>query len=94
MNYNNVKNSRFAYLKYSDNLENQTILFFLTPDSICKNVRIICDHSLIPQKLEELNSLYKKSGVNKWLDKRNGKEYLVELNDGKWSSVISIESKE
>jgi hypothetical protein len=41
MNYNAVINSKFNYLKYSDNLENQTVLFFLNPDSICRSVRII-----------------------------------------------------
>lgn len=93
MNYNNVVNSKFSYLKYSDNLESQTVLFFLNRDSVCKNVRIICDSSLKTQKVKELNSLYIKKGENKWVDKRNGKEYLIELSDGKWSSVISIELK-
>jgi hypothetical protein len=93
MNYNNVVNSKFSYLKYSDNLERQTVLFFLNRDSVCKNVRIICDSSLKLQKVKELNSLYAKKGENTWIDKRNGKEYIIELSDGKWSSVISIEQK-
>ena len=93
MNYNKVVNSKFSYLKYSDNLERQTVLFFLNRDSVCKNVRIICDSSLKLQKVNELNSLYAKKGENKWIDKRNGKEYIIELSDGKWSSVISIEQK-
>lgn len=93
MNYNNVVNSKFSYLKYSDNLESQTVLFFLNRDSVCKNVRIICDSSLKTQKVKELNSMYVKQGENKWIDRRNGKEYLIELSDGKWSSVISIEQK-
>jgi len=93
MNYNNVVNSKFSYLKYSDNLERQTVLFFLNRDSVCKNVRIICDSSLKLQKVKELNSLYAKKGENKWIDKRNGKEYIIELSDEKWSSVISIEQK-
>jgi hypothetical protein len=93
MNYNNVVNSRFSYLKYSDNLERLTVLFFLNPDSVCKNVRIICDSSIKSQKVNELNARYTKSGENKWIDRRNGKEYVIEINDGKWSSVISIEPK-
>jgi hypothetical protein len=93
MNYNTVINSKFNYLKYSDNPENQTVLFFLTPDSVCRSVRIICDVSLKPQKVNELNALYIKNGENKWLDKQKGKEYLVEMKDGKWSCVVSIESK-
>jgi hypothetical protein len=93
MNYNTVINSKFNYLKYSDNLENQTVLFFLTPDSVCRSVRIICDMSLKPQKVNELNALFLKNGENKWIDKQKGKDYLVEMKDGKWSCVVSIESK-
>jgi hypothetical protein len=30
-------------------------------------------------------------GEDKWIDKRDGKEYLVEIMEDKWSCVISIE---
>ncbi len=93
MNYNNVINSKFRYLKYSDNSENQTILFFLTPDSICSSVRIICDISMKSQKVKELNSRFVRSGENHWIDKRDGKDYLLEMVQGNWSCVISIEPK-
>ena len=91
MNYNNVVNSKFSYLKYSDNSENQTMLFFLNPDSICKSERIIFDISLKSQKMNEYNSQYIKNGETKWIEKRNGKEYIIEIVEGKWSCVISIE---
>lgn len=93
MNFNNVVNSKYSYLKYSDNLESQTVLFFLNPDSVCRNIRIICDSSVKTQKVKELNSKYDKKGENRWIESRNGKEYVIELSDGKWSSVISIEQK-
>ncbi len=91
MNYNNVINSKFNYLKYSDNSENETVLFFLTPDSVCRSVRIICDESIKSQKIKELDSKYVKKGENKWIDKKGGKEYLIEIMEGKWSCIISIE---
>ena len=91
MNYNNVINSKFNYLKYSDNSENETVLFFLTPDSVCRSVRIICDESIKSQKIKELDSKYVKKGENKWIDKRGSKEYLIEIMEGKWSCIISIE---
>ena len=93
MNYNNVVNSKFSYLKYSDSSDDQTVLFFLNPDSVCRSVRIICDANMRSQKVKELNSKYVKSGENKWIDKRQGKNYLIEIMDGKWSCVISIESE-
>lgn len=93
MNYNNVVNSKFSYLKYTDNSDNQTMLFFLSPDSVCRSVRIICDVSMKSQKIKELNSHYRRNGENQWIDRRNGKEYLIEIMEGKWSCVITIESK-
>ena len=92
MNLNNVVNSHYSYLKYSDNQEKQTILFFLNKDSVCKSVRIICDLSIKTEKINELNRLYRKNGENRWIDKRDGKNYDIEINDGNWSSTISIES--
>jgi hypothetical protein len=93
MNYNNVVNSKFSYLKYSDNSEDQTMLFFLNPDSICRSMRIICDIGMKSQKVKELDSKYLKNGENNWLDRHDGKEYIIELMEGKWSCVISIETK-
>jgi hypothetical protein len=93
MNYNNVVNSKFSYLKYSDSSESQTILFFLSGDSVCRSVRIVCDKNLMPLKLKELNSQYVKNGDNKWIDKHGGKSYIIELKNGNWSCIISIESE-
>jgi len=93
MNYNNVVNSKFSYLKYSDNNEDQTILFFLNSDSICRSERIIFDLKLKPVKSKELDSKYIKNGDNKWIDNHGGKTYNIELMDDNWSSVISVESE-
>lgn len=93
MNYNTIVNTKYSYLKYSDNAENQTLLFFLNPDSVCKSVRIICDVSMKSEKVKEFNSQYMKSGENRWIEKRDGKDYLIEIMEGKWSCVISIESE-
>ena len=91
MNYNNVVNSQYSYLKFSDNSENQTVLFFLNPDSVCKSVRMICDISMESEKVNELNSRYTKKGEKQWIEKRDGKVYLIELMEGKWSCIVSIE---
>jgi hypothetical protein len=90
MNFNNVTNTQFSYLKYSDNSENQTILFFLDPDSVCKSVRIICDINSKKLRIREFDSIYKKKDANQWIDTRKGLNYLIELKDEEWSSVITM----
>jgi hypothetical protein len=91
MHFNNVKNSLFNYLKYSDSSDSQTILFFLTADSVCSGVRVICENGMKPEKIKELDSNYKRIGDYKWLDNRNGKNYLIKLKEEEWSCSITIE---
>lgn len=90
-NSEKVANSRFKYLKYSNNSDSQTLLFFITNDSICKSVRLICDLSVKPEKVKEFDSIYKKSNENRWIDKRDGKDYLIQIRDETWSCIITIE---
>lgn len=91
MNLDKVNNKSFSYFKYSDKYDAQTMLFFLTPDSVCKNIRIVCNNSIRDAKIKELDSAYLKSDKNTWIDKREGKSYRVRLVDDDWSFSITIE---
>jgi hypothetical protein len=91
MNFNIVKNSSFQYLKYSDDSDSQTILFFLNPDSVCKSIRVICDTTIKPEKIKELDSSYTRIAADRWIDKHDGKNYLIKFKDEEWSCTITIE---
>jgi len=92
MAYAKVTNDRFRYLKYSNSTDSQTLLFFLNNDSTCMSERLICDLGVKTEKIKEFDSMYKKSGENRWIDYREGKNYLIEIKDEKWSCVITIEA--
>lgn len=89
-----TNNNTFKYLKYSDNNETRTLLFFLTADSVCKSIRLVCDLSLLNEKLKELNAIYKKNDENTWTEIKDGKIYIIELKDDQWSFNITIKPKE
>jgi hypothetical protein len=91
MNFTPVVNDKFRYLKYTDNSDSRTFLFFLDQDSVCKSVRLICDAETKAEKQKEYNSLYEKNGENKWISRREGKSYNIELKNEEWSCVITIE---
>lgn len=91
MNMEKVKNKLFTYLKYSNKYDTQTMLFFLNPDSICQNIRIICNNSIRDIKIGELDSSFLKSGKNRWIDSRSGKNYYIRIDDNEWSFSITIE---
>jgi hypothetical protein len=90
MNYDKVRNTLFSYLKYSDNYDRQTILFFLTPDSVCKSIRVICDSTMKNEKIKELDTNYRRIADNSWIDDHAGKKYLITFKDDKWSCSITI----
>jgi hypothetical protein len=91
LNFNKVVNSKFSYLKYTDNDEMQTILFFLNENAECSAVRLVVDTSLKAAKLSEFNSIYEKKGDNTWVDRKEDKNFLVKLKEEKWACTITIE---
>jgi hypothetical protein len=82
-------NNTFKYLKYQNRNETQTLLFFLTTDSVCKSIRLISDKSLEAEKIKELNSKYPMSGKNVWKETRDGKTYKIELKEEEWSFNVT-----
>jgi|WetSurMetagenome_2_1015567.scaffolds.fasta_scaffold332731_2 hypothetical protein len=93
MNSVKVVNVSYKYLKYTDNSDSQTIFFFLNNDSICTSERIICSQETKPELIKEFNSKYKKNSDNIWIDRYNDKNYLIKMNDEKWSCTFTIESE-
>jgi len=91
MNFEKVTNNKFQYLKYSDNSGSQTLLFFLKTDSVCNSIRMICDEPTKAEKIKEFTAKYKSGGVNKWIDTRAGKDYIIRVEEEPWSSIITIE---
>lgn len=90
MNIEKVINHKYKYLKYSDNTDTQTLLFFLSPDSVCLSVRMVCDVGMKAGKIKEFDAIYKRKGDKTWIDERNGKKYLIEFSDELWSSIFTI----
>jgi hypothetical protein len=78
-------NNTFKYLKYQDRNETMTLLFFLTADSVCKSIRLVCDKSIEEDKIKELNATYVSTGKNVWSETRNGKKYSIELKEEEWT---------
>jgi hypothetical protein len=93
MSMNRVVNNVYKYMKFSDFAETQTILFFLTPDSLCSSVRVIFASNMLAEKIKELNTQFKKMNNDVWVDCHGGKNFLVKLTEDKWSCTITYESE-
>lgn len=82
-------NPHYNYLKYEDSINEITILFFLSDEDVCTLVRKICDYSNINEIIQELNSLYTAKEQNVWIEKKDGKIYLIELTEEEWFFTVT-----
>ena len=88
-----VINRKFTYLKYEDKISEQTILYFLSDKGYCTLVRWMGDYSNINDMLSMLNKHYTKTGRNRWTYTRNGREYVINLEEGEWFFSVSFRQK-
>ncbi len=93
LNIEDIKNSKFRYLKYSDNIGSRTILFFLKKNSVCYSEKMICDLSVKKEILDEFNKSYTKTDENRWTDNREGKNYIITIKDRQWSFIVAMEAE-
>jgi hypothetical protein len=83
-------NPYYKYLKYEDKINEITMLFFLSDDSVCTLVRKMCDYANINDEIDELNLSYKSIGKNNWKYEDKGKTYIVTLEEGEWYYTVTI----
>ena len=85
-----VINRTYNYLKYEDNISEQTLLFFLSEDNYCTFVRWMSDYANINDMISMLDSKYIKSGKDTWTYSDNGKKYIIKLEEGEWFFTVSF----
>lgn len=88
-----VINRTYNYLKYEDNISEQTILFFLNKDNYCTLVRWMSDYANINDIISKLNKEYTKAGKNYWTYTENGKNYVIRLEEGEWYFTVVFKLK-
>ena len=91
MNQDISYNAHFRYLKYTDNTDSETKLFFFNADSVCTSIQIICDGMTRSEKIKEYDTLYRRSGKNVWIDSVGSGKYMIRLKDDEWSSTFIME---
>ena len=77
-------NKVYKYLKYVDDLETRTILFFLSDDDVCTWYKIIYDNDLLTPVLQHLDSTCRKISDTVWVEEIDGRQYRKELKREEW----------
>jgi hypothetical protein len=89
----NTVNPYYKYLKYENEIDEITILFFLSDDDVCTMVRKMCDYANINEELDALNQNCSKISKDAWSCSSKGKMYQVSLEEGEWYFTITTKQK-
>ncbi len=88
-----TKNEKYNYLKYEDQINEITVLFFLNDNNTCKRIRLMSDYSNINDILEDLNSNYEEIARDKWQYSADSNEFAVILDKGDWFFTVTVKNK-
>lgn len=80
-------------LKYIDKTKDNTLIFFLSENKICKYSKFMLDVSCAKNTVDTLTKSFKYTDNLTWLDKRNGKDYEIKLLNNEWYFTLQIYEK-
>ncbi|MBN1951971.1 MAG: hypothetical protein JW801_12285 [Bacteroidales bacterium] len=89
-----VINPHYNYLKFEDKINEITVLFFLSDDDICTNIRESYSYSNLSDVIDRLNRDYKSGGKDQWYYMNKGKKYKIVLTEKEWYFTVSIKLDE
>jgi hypothetical protein len=87
---NSTINNTYSYLKFIDDVSEQTVLFFLSETGTCTYVRWISDYANLNDIKKMLNSKYRNTGKDTWVYSENGKHFSVNLKEDEWYFTVNI----
>ncbi len=88
-----VINKTYNYLKYTDSMEERTILFFLSDDNRCTFVKLMSDYSYLDDFKNVLNKKYEEVEEGKWEYEKGGEDYTVTMKKGEWFFTLITKKK-
>jgi len=88
----NSRNDYYKYLKYTDGTAGtSTYYFFLSDNDRCLRIKSMHVHSMKDIVEDELDSLYKRTGTNRWSDRNRGIDAVISLVSEEWFFTVTIE---
>jgi hypothetical protein len=79
-----VINPAYNYLKYQDDMGEQTILFFLDEEDVCTAHRFMSHYIHLGQEITRLNREFSKVNEQQWEYSRNGEGFIIDMKKEQW----------
>ena len=89
-----VRNPVYDLIRYTDLLENQTLLFVFDEDGKCRYFKHICDYSLLDEMIRKLDGKFEKQDDDGWFYEHQGQTYQITLKKEEWYFVLDTRKAE
>lgn len=82
-------NPVYNYLKYTDEYDEQTLLYFLDDNDYCITSKLMCDYALLNKIINNLNETYTSTNnKNEWMYTIDDEKYIINLYEEKWFFTV------
>ncbi|MBN2682211.1 MAG: hypothetical protein JXR58_06855 [Bacteroidales bacterium] len=81
-------------IKFIDEDEMRTLMFFFDENNKCKYSKFIIDNTLIKVSLDSLNRKYEYKGNLVWIEQQKTKKFAIAMQKNEWFFTIIIQPKE
>lgn len=88
-----VSNFDKSFIKFENTFEEQTLIFVLNEKGYCKYVSRMYNTWLFNKLKEDLDKKYGTSKNLIWVEKKDDKDFELELRKGKWFVTLMIRPK-
>lgn len=85
---NSAKNEQYRYLKFVDQVNEETLYCFLSDNDICTSTRLISDYTNLRSRVQWLDKQYKRQNDSTWYFTHHGRKYQVLLKKEDWFFVL------
>lgn len=82
-------NKAYNYLKYENDISEQTLLYFLNENNVCSYIRLMSSYANLNDIVGELNKKHSKKNKTTWTYKEGPDVFLIELEKGEWFFTVS-----
>jgi hypothetical protein len=87
-------NPAINMIKYTDRLQNQTMIFVFDDEDNCRYSKHMCDYGLLNRMKDKLDKEYRRLNDSTWTYENEGSDFNITLKIDEWYFVIDTRKAE
>lgn len=89
-----TRNENFRYIKYVDQINEETLYCMLSDNDVCVSTRLISDYANLDQTVNRLNKDYRRINCQTWSYKVGKSTYIITLAKAEWFFTLTTKKRD